>query len=149
MADGHPAGWDSSCNLCLRDFFNLPSHGLLDWRLALDMARLAAHGIQPDLTTLGAKQPNPWERVTARPPSVLQRLDYDVDPPVSFGSLRAFVRPRAQQARTRILLLCRPQWTERYPVYLEAVGLARQQYPRARIEPVNPFLAMRRSADYV
>jgi hypothetical protein len=149
VADGHAAGCDSSCNLCLRDFFNLPYHGLLDWRLALDMARLAAHGTQPDLTTPWAGQPNPWERVTARLPAVLQRLDYDVDPPVSFGSLRAFVRPHAQQARTRLLLLCHPLWTEQHPVYQEAVDLARQQYPRARIEPVNPFLAMRRPADYV
>ncbi len=32
---------DSACYDCLRDFSNLPYHGLLDWRLALDMARLA------------------------------------------------------------------------------------------------------------
>ncbi|MEH2078036.1 MAG: DEAD/DEAH box helicase, partial [Nostoc sp.] len=31
---------DTSCNLCLRDYQNLAYHGLLDWRLALDMAQL-------------------------------------------------------------------------------------------------------------
>lgn len=33
---------DSSCYDCLRDYGNMPYHGLLDWRLALDMADLAA-----------------------------------------------------------------------------------------------------------
>lgn len=32
---------DSSCYDCLRDYSNMPYHGLLDWRLALDMVRLA------------------------------------------------------------------------------------------------------------
>jgi hypothetical protein len=32
---------DSSCYDCLRDYSNMPYHGLLDWRLAMDMVRLA------------------------------------------------------------------------------------------------------------
>ncbi len=32
---------DSSCYDCIRDYSNMAYHGLLDWRLALDMARLA------------------------------------------------------------------------------------------------------------
>lgn len=31
----------TSCPDCLRDFSNLPYHGILDWRLGLDLARLA------------------------------------------------------------------------------------------------------------
>ena len=31
----------TSCPDCLRDFFNLPYHNILDWRLGLDLARLA------------------------------------------------------------------------------------------------------------
>ncbi len=31
----------NSCHRCLRDYGNMPYHPLLDWRLALDMARLA------------------------------------------------------------------------------------------------------------
>lgn len=38
---------DSSCYDCLRDYANMPFHGLLDWRLALDLADLAAgQGLQ-------------------------------------------------------------------------------------------------------
>jgi hypothetical protein len=35
---------DTSCNLCVRDFYDMPYHGVLDWRLGLDMVRLAATG---------------------------------------------------------------------------------------------------------
>ncbi len=41
LAQGHEDECDTSCNICLRDYRNLPYHGLLDWRLALDMARIA------------------------------------------------------------------------------------------------------------
>ncbi|MSP12366.1 MAG: DEAD/DEAH box helicase, partial [Chloroflexi bacterium] len=33
---------DSACYDCLKDYSNMAYHGLLDWRLALDMTRLAA-----------------------------------------------------------------------------------------------------------
>jgi DEAD/DEAH box helicase domain-containing protein len=33
---------DSACYDCLKDYNNMAYHGLLDWRLALDMARLAS-----------------------------------------------------------------------------------------------------------
>lgn len=41
----------SSCHRCLREFGNMAYHPLLDWRLGLDMARLALDGNAPiDLT---------------------------------------------------------------------------------------------------
>src|SRR5262249_32666968 len=40
LTPGRAHECDTSCNVCLRDFYNLPYHGLLDWRLALDMARV-------------------------------------------------------------------------------------------------------------
>ena len=36
-----PSACTTSCPDCLRDFSNLPYHGILDWRLGLDLARLA------------------------------------------------------------------------------------------------------------
>ena len=42
----------SSCHRCLRDYGNMPYHPLLDWRLAMDMARLALDAMaQIDLNT--------------------------------------------------------------------------------------------------
>ena len=37
----------TSCPDCLRDFFNLPYHPILDWRLGLDIARLALDPAAP------------------------------------------------------------------------------------------------------
>jgi DEAD/DEAH box helicase domain-containing protein len=41
IAPGHAVECHTSCPDCLRDFFNLPFHNILDWRLGLDLARLA------------------------------------------------------------------------------------------------------------
>ncbi len=41
IAPAHAFDCHTSCPDCLRDFFNLPFHNILDWRLGLDLARLA------------------------------------------------------------------------------------------------------------
>jgi hypothetical protein len=41
LAAGHAHTCITSCPDCLRDFSNLPYHNILDWRLGLDLARLA------------------------------------------------------------------------------------------------------------
>ena len=38
---------NTSCPDCLRDFSNLPYHGILDWRLGLDLARLSLDAHAP------------------------------------------------------------------------------------------------------
>jgi hypothetical protein len=51
LGDPHEQECASSCHRCLRDYGNMPFHPLLDWRLALDMVRLALDPIAPvDLT---------------------------------------------------------------------------------------------------
>ena len=42
-----PNACTTSCPDCLRDFSNLPSHSILDWRLGLDLARLALDPAAP------------------------------------------------------------------------------------------------------
>lgn len=41
ISAAHQAECATSCHRCLRDFGNMPYHTILDWRLGLDMARLA------------------------------------------------------------------------------------------------------------
>jgi len=41
VAQSHAGVCQTSCPDCLRDFSNLPYHNILDWRLGLDLARLA------------------------------------------------------------------------------------------------------------
>ena len=42
-----PSACTTSCPDCLRDFSNLPYHSILDWRLGLDLARLAVDPAAP------------------------------------------------------------------------------------------------------
>jgi hypothetical protein len=41
VAPSHASACQTSCPDCLRDFSNLAFHNILDWRLGLDLARLA------------------------------------------------------------------------------------------------------------
>ncbi len=47
VAPLHGQACDTSCPDCLRSYSNLPYHNVLDWRLAIDMARLALHSVAP------------------------------------------------------------------------------------------------------
>lgn len=146
----HNHGCDTSCNACLRDFYNLPYHGLLDWRLALDMARLAAApNATIDLVSPWGNHENPWRVLlqgdNAPVPATMQRLGYES---INFVDLRGYVH----NSRPQIWIECHPLWTEEHPVYRAAVTAAQQQYPQyppQAIRSMNPFRALRRPADYV
>ncbi|OHE16464.1 MAG: hypothetical protein A2X96_01425 [Syntrophobacterales bacterium GWC2_56_13] len=47
VSPAHSGTCHTSCPDCLRDFFNLPYHNILDWRLGLDLARLALDANAP------------------------------------------------------------------------------------------------------
>jgi DEAD/DEAH box helicase domain-containing protein len=52
IAASHADRCQTSCPDCLRDYSNLAWHNILDWRMALDVARLALDGNAPvDFTT--------------------------------------------------------------------------------------------------
>lgn len=52
LADHHSGTCQTSCPDCLRDYANLAWHSILDWRLAVDIARLALDSNAPiDLAT--------------------------------------------------------------------------------------------------
>jgi hypothetical protein len=152
LGGDHGGECDTSCNLCLRDFYNGPYHGLLDWRLALDMARLAGTGDIPDLVSPWQGQPNPWQRLVdpalpgAPVPAILQRLRYQ--PPVPLGSLRGYHRPHARAAHRVVLIERHPLWTDAQPAYQAAVAAAAQQFPGVPVRALNPFILLRRPADY-
>ena len=42
LKDDHKHGCTSSCYDCIRDYSNQGVHGVLDWRLGLDLAQLAS-----------------------------------------------------------------------------------------------------------
>lgn len=150
MKETHRHECDTSCNACLRDFHNLPYHGLLDWRLALDMTRLAASAAEIiDLVSPWDKHENPWypllQGTNSPVPATMQRIGYGA--PIQFAGLRGYVKQ--SQRQQQILIECHPLWTVEHPIYREALAAANQEYPQYSICPMNPFRALRRPADYL
>ncbi|RKZ56070.1 MAG: DEAD/DEAH box helicase [Candidatus Parabeggiatoa sp. nov. 2] len=139
---------DTSCNLCLRDYQSLAYHGLLDWRLALDMARL----LMSDSAVIDLHSPwntlaNSWQNLVqgknARISATLQRLGYK--PPTIFDTLTGYVH----KSRKVIRIVRHPLWQDDHPQWLAAKMVAEAQYPDYEIKAANPFIILRRPGDYV
>ncbi len=144
----HGLSCDTSCNLCIRDFGNLAYHGLLDWRLALDMARVASSGqSRVDLFSNWNGQPNPWrnlvEGTIAPVPTLLRQLGYNE--PYSFGMVRVYKHSRQK----KLLIECHPLWQEGHPDYQSTYADAQRQFSDCEIKPMNPFMVLRRPAAYI
>jgi hypothetical protein len=143
----HSHECDTSCNFCLRDYRNLAYHGLLDWRLALDMARVMLNANATiDLDTPWGNFDNPWSRLIQgeRSPiaNSLQRLGYRS--PEKFEGLVGFIHRNA----SRVLLLRHPLWTDDHPRWEIAKDSISRQYRDYPVQPANPFLLLRRPAEY-
>jgi hypothetical protein len=142
----HGLECDTSCNRCLRDFGNLAYHGLLDWRLALDMVRLAADlAATVDLDAPWGPHENPWRRLCVGPrapvPALLSRLQYGAAE--EFGALRGYVHT----GRRQIMIERHPLWQDEHLVWQAAVAAARARYPEHPAPaPLNPFHLLRRPA---
>ncbi|HIE00198.1 MAG TPA: DEAD/DEAH box helicase [Thiotrichaceae bacterium] len=146
--ESHGLACDTSCNLCLRDFYNLPYHGLLDWRLALDMAQLASSPTATlDLDSPWGDFPNPWNHLVQGPTApiqaTLQRLGYTFR--TQFGKTRGYVR---QGRLGKVLIERHPLWQDEHPDWMAAKKEAQSQYPKFNIVPANPFMALRRPSEY-
>ena len=126
-----------------------PYHGLLDWRLALDMARIASSFTETiDLVSQWDKEENPWKVLLqgddAPVPATMHRLGYDLE---NFDELRGYVK-RGGTVK-KIWIECHPLWTKDHPSYKAAVEAAIKQNPGYEVDMMNPFKALRRPADYV
>ncbi len=141
----HGEECDTSCNRCLRDFYNLSYHGLLDWRLALDMARLA---LDPntvlDLTSPWHGQTTHWQslcRGSNAPISVtLENLGYRED--MEIGSLQAYLH----QKYNRVSIVRHPLWTDCHPIYRTVKLEAERIFKGYKIDALNPFEIIRHPA---
>ena len=145
-ADGrHSEECDTSCNRCLRDFYNLPYHGVLDWRLAIDMARLAFNPLTAlDLNIPWSAHGNPWQLLcdgeNAQVPVLLQNLGFSRQPPLN--GLLTF----SHQALQRVGILRHPLWTDEHPVYRTAKSQAEETHKGHTVQPLNPFEVIRHPA---
>lgn len=141
----HGSDCDTSCNLCLWDYQNLAYHGLLDWRLALDMARLVSNPASAiDLNSSWGNFQNAWLNLVQGPiPAALQRLGYGTSVP--FGTLTGYMHQNAR--RPTIKMIRHPLWNDDHPEWIAAVAIARSQYPGYQVESANPFMVLRRPGD--
>ena len=141
----HGEECDTSCNRCMRDFYNLPYHGLLDWRLAADMVRLALNGnTHIDLVSDHGSCENPWKRLcdgeNAPVPSTLANLGYTEFNVIN--GLRMFHHGSLKQ----VGILRHPLWTDDHPDYDATKIVAQREFPGEAIQPLNPFEVIRHPA---
>lgn len=151
----HATSCDTSCNGCLRDYANQAYHSLLDWRLALEMARLIQN---PDLamdlhTPWAANVENPWLRLVEGAGSttgkLLTSLKYDESQ--QYGQLWGATHKRKQGYGAAVLVR-HPLWTDEHPQWLAARDqLCQQEVALSspeKIRPLNPFGLLRRPGEY-
>lgn len=148
--EAHGLTCDTSCNRCLRDFHNMPYHGLLDWRLALDMARVASDATMPiDLHSPWSGHQNPWSSLIEGPRSrvseTLKGLRYTTLE--RFGHLQGYVNQIP--SRQKVLILRHPLWHDDHPDWLAAQHDAMRRYPGYNIKATTPFKVLRRPAECV
>ena len=144
----HAERCDTSCNHCLRDFHNMQYHGLLDWRLGLDMARLSGDAAATlDLDAM----PSPSVRNLWRPfvdgaqasvSRALAQLGYQ---PVAVAGIPCFISARRQRA----LVSCHPLWTAENPLFQQALAELQRKHAGFSVSPLNLLVAVRRPADYI
>jgi hypothetical protein len=136
---------DVSCNHCLRDYSNMSYHSLLDWRLALEMARIASGNFTVDMTNDWGSQPNPWRRlVEITIPPILYKLGYSDRQQI--GSLWGYTKNTSSLAYT--LIEIHPLWMNYHPEVLEAIETAKKLWPDNEIRLLNPFRVLRRPGEY-
>lgn len=107
IAANHADECQTSCHDCLRDYSNLAWHNILDWRMALDVARLALDGNAPvDFTT------SHWQPlVAAATPPYFHALGWAA---TTFGSLPA------AHSGNRGELVVHPLWSNIHPTVSQA-----------------------------
>ncbi len=138
----HSGQCRTSCHHCLRDFSNMPYHSLLDWRIGLDVARLALDG-DTSVTLAG----NSWEGVVAYAVSTYFRVHGLTTE--RFGSLEAGVRKEQTEdgERTVAYTLAHPLWNLRPAHFCRDLAEASAQAeadPRGVVfRPVSLFNALR------
>lgn len=144
----HLAECDSSCNKCLRDFNNLQYHGLLDWRLALDMARLASTPlVDIDIhSKIDQSLSNYWRPLIESKNSTVSRslaqfgFEWvDIQGAPCFFSTR----------HKKYLIPSHPLWTVDNNNYLKTAELVKKDKTGIKVSPLNLFMAVRRPADYI
>ncbi len=107
LAPHHANGCQTSCPDCLRDYANLAWHCILDWRLAVDMARLALDANAP----VDLAMPHWRPLVTSVTPPYFQALGWTT---TTFAGLPA------ARSGTHGEFIVHPLWATNHPIAAHA-----------------------------
>jgi len=143
----HASRCDTSCSQCLRDYYNMQYHGLLDWRLALDMATLAASpSTAIGLSANDGASASHWSDLVADPSTPIARtliqFGYDF---VDGHPLPVFVSEHRKQA----LVAKHPLWNDLHPSLDAAVAVVATEFSDHSVVPMDVFVAVRRPGDFI
>jgi hypothetical protein len=140
----HSLECDTSCSRCLREYGNMGYHGLLDWRLALDVARLARDpNTVLDLVTPWAPGiPNPWLALDSRASASLEGLGYTRADPIE--GLPAFMKSRG----STVLVVRHPLWLDSHPTWQAVIREVQPVQGTRELVTANPFRVIRQPAHY-
>jgi hypothetical protein len=132
MQDTHTHACDGSCYDCLRDYHNTDLHPLLDWRLGLDLARLAMDG-QAQIDLRAAYWELPVQRAVM---SLTRVIGQQTDIKIIEDQHVLYVDSQVQAVLTH------PLWSLQHP---QLLGLASHLQCEASILPCcTLFDALRR-----
>ena len=145
VGDPHGRECDTSCNWCLRDFYNLSYHGLLDWRLAVDMARLSFDpDVILDLVNPWDQKANPWRSLcegrNAPVTVMLENLGYGNA--TEINGLQVYTH----QGLNRVSIVRHPLWTDAHTIYLAVEAEAARRFKGFTIDGLSPFEIIRHPA---
>jgi DEAD/DEAH box helicase domain-containing protein len=120
----HAADCDSSCYSCLRDYYNGKLHSLLDWRMGLDLARLA---LDPHCTSecVSLRQRH-WDGVAEKAAKALARGIPNTTVRVNDGFQLVW------KDRRLVACLIHPLWGFDHPELMSlasALGIAADELP--------------------
>jgi DEAD/DEAH box helicase domain-containing protein len=107
-ADDHGLACRTSCHDCMRDFSNLAYHSILDWRMGLDMVRLALNPLAPiDFS------PSYWAGLPEEAVAALCAA-------LPGSTRRQFAGLHSVRIGTHAIVAIHPLWTESHPQILLA-----------------------------
>jgi Lhr-like helicase len=125
----HARNCDGSCYDCLRHYDNAELHGLLDWRLGLDLASLFS---DPG-AEIGLDRPH-WRELAAKAADSLARL-FDQATPGTLDGL-----PIVRSGSKLRAVLVHPLWADDHPNLVDL----RRRLGKAKLPRATPFDVIRR-----
>ncbi len=122
-------------------------HGLLDWRLALDMISLAKSAeTQIGISLQDGATHSHWSNLTggsnAPISRTLKQFGYEFNPDYT---LPVFVNDH----RNRALVSKHPLWSNSHKSLTKTIAKIQEQHPKYEVEAMDIFVAVRRPGDFL